>query len=171
MSSSTTSSTLSAIAHCWKINQDYASRLVNDLSDEQMILQPAPEGKAPSNHPAWTLAHLNTYIPIVGALLEGKPFDDPKDAPFGMQSKPEHDLSIYPAKAELIGEFAEGHETVSKLLASADPEILDQQVSLERWKSRMPNVATALLYLGMCHENQHLGQLSTWRRVQGMPSV
>lgn len=165
------SSVIDAIAHCWKQNQDYGQRLVADLSDEQMILQPAPEGKSPSNHPAWVLAHLNTYIPIIGALIEGKEFDDPKDAPFGMKSKPEHDLSVYPAKAELIGEYVAGHEQVTKLLDSATPSALEQPVSLERWKTRMPSVATALMYLAMCHENQHLGQVSTWRRVQGMPSV
>ena len=155
----------------WKKNEDYGIRLVADLADQQMILQPAPAGKAPSNHPAWIFAHLNTYIPIVAALIQGQDFEDPKDARFGMQSKPESDLSIYPAKSELLATFVQGHQNVSRLLESAKPQVLEQPVMLERWKTRMPTVAAALIYLGMCHENLHLGQLSAWRRIQGMPSV
>ena len=136
-----------------------------------MTWQPAPDGKAPANHPAWVLAHLNTYVPIVQALVQGQEFADPKDAPFGMQSKPEADANIYPGKTELLNEFVTGHEQVSKLLETADPAVLEQAVTLERWKARMPSVAAALVYLGMCHENLHLGQLSAWRRIQGLPSV
>lgn len=160
-----------AIALGWKNNLDYGQRLVSDLSEEQMILQPAPEGKAPANHPAWVLAHLNTYVPIVQALVQGEGFADPKDAPFGMQSKPETELNVYPAKADLLNDFVAGHERVADLLKSADASILEQAVTLDRWKNRMPTVASALVYLGMCHENLHLGQLSAWRRIQGMPSV
>lgn len=165
------SAIIEAISLGWNNNQDYGHRLVADLTNEQMILQPAPQGKAPCNHPAWVLAHLNTYIPIVAALIQGEEFEDPKDAPFGMQSAPQSDASIYPSKNELVSAFVNGHKQVSELLVSASPDILDRPVSLERWKQRMPTVAAALVYLGMCHENLHLGQLSAWRRIQGMPSV
>ena len=165
------SAIIEAISLSWKKNEDYGQRLVADLSDEQMILQPAPDGQAPANHPAWVLAHLNTYIPIVGALIQGEEFPDPKDAPFGMQSKPESELGIYPAKADLVQTFVTGHQQVAEFMENANPRVLERPVSLVRWQERMPSVAAALIYLGMCHENLHLGQLSAWRRIQGMPSV
>ena len=160
-----------AFALGWAKNQDYGQRLVADLTAEQMILQPAPTGKAPANHPAWVLSHLNTYIPIVSALILGQDFEDPKDAPFGMQSKPESDLEIYGSKDDLLNTFVDGHQNVTALLQSASADVLQNPVPLERWQTRMPTVAAALIYLGMCHENLHLGQLSAWRRIQGMPSV
>jgi hypothetical protein len=42
---------------------------------------------------------------------------------------------------------------------------------LPRWKEIMPTVGIALPYLLLVHENQHLGQLSAWRRVLGLPAV
>jgi hypothetical protein len=165
------SAIIQGLSHAWKKNSEYAERLVSDLYSEQMILQPAPEGKAAANHPAWILSHLNVYVPIINAMVQGVAFEDPKDHQFGMNSKPESDGAIYASKDDLLKEFVEGHESVAKLLESADASFLENDISLERWKSVMPKVGIALPYLMLLHENQHLGQLSAWRRIQGMPSV
>jgi len=130
-------SIIDGLLFSWQKNSDYAARLVSDLSDEQMMLQPAPEGKAAANHPAWILSHLNVYLPVIASVIQGENFDDPKSNQFGMDSKPEADPSIYASKDTLINEFVAGHENGHLLL----------------------------------HENGHLGQLSAWRRIQGMPSV
>jgi len=50
-------------------------------------------------------------------------------------------------------------------------DLLDQAVVLERWQQFMPTAGIALPYLMLVHENTHFGQLSAWRRVQGLPSV
>ena len=154
----------------WKKNLDYGQRLVADLTNEQMSIQLVENGK-PANHPAWVYSHLNVYIPIIEKLVLGETFDDPKGHPFGMQSKPESDGSIYAAKEELITAFVTGHEKVIEALESRGDACLDQPVSLERWREPMPTVAVALPYLMLVHENQHFGQISAWRRVQGLPSV
>ena len=43
---------IEGLLFCWKKNTDYAPKLVADLSDEQMLLQPAPSengcGQSPS---------------------------------------------------------------------------------------------------------------------------
>lgn len=155
----------------WEKNSEYAERLVADLSAEQMIAQPAPEGKAPSNHPAWILSHLNVYHPIIGSLIEGEKFEDPKGNQFGMDSKPQADGSIYASKDELISTFVAGHKSVTEKLKNASPDFFENEVMLERWKSSFPKAGYALPYLMLLHENLHLGQLSAWRRIQGMPSV
>ena len=93
-----------------KKNVDYATRLVADLGESQMIQQPAGLRPSPLNHPAWVLSHLNVYIPVMIALVRGEEFDDPKSHPFGMQSKPENDRSIYPLKNELVQTFVQGHD-------------------------------------------------------------
>ena len=155
----------------WKKNSDYAARLVSDLSDEQMMLQPAPEGKSPANHPAWIFSHLNIYLPVITSIIKGETFEDPKSNRFGMDSKPEADSAIYAGKDTLINEFVSEHEAIAKLLENAGPECLENEIVLERWKALFPTAAVALPYLMLLHENLHLGQLSAWRRIQGMPSV
>ena len=155
----------------WKKNSEYAEKLVSDLSEDQMIAQPAPDGKAPANHPAWVLSHLNVYHPIIGSLIAGEEFADPKGHQFGMDSKPEADGSIYQPKDQLIGTFVSGHDSVAKQIQSASPEFFENDVMLERWKATFPKAGFALPYLMLLHENLHLGQISAWRRIQGMPSV
>ncbi len=156
-----------SLLYSWGKNGDYASRLVADVPDDRMAHQPA----AAMNHPAWVLCHLNIYHPVIVALLRGQTFDDPKGHQFGMQSKPVADGSVYPAKNELIGAFTRGHDEVAQALRAADPSALDADMSLERWKPVMPKVGIALGYLMFLHESIHLGQISVWRRVQGLPSV
>lgn len=162
---------IKGLLYCWEKNSQYGPKLVADLSDDQMVLQPAPDGHAPSNHPAWVFSHLNVYLPVMQALIKGEDFEDPKQHPFGMLSKPEMDASIYKPKAELLDEFAQGHEQVKNLLSECSLEIFDQPVRLERWAAIMPTVGSALPYIMLNHENQHFGQISAWRRIQGLPSV
>ena len=155
----------------WSKNLDYGPKLVADLDEQQMVAQPAGVGEKPANHPAWVFSHLNAYLPVIEALIRGEEFADPKDHPFGMQSAPQSDRSIYASKEQLVSTFVQGHEVVRDLLESADESVLIRPVKLPRWENVMPKVGIALSYVMLNHENMHLGQLSAWRRVQGMPSV
>lgn len=158
-------------------NVDYAQRLVADLSDAQMVAQPShwSAEKMPAaglaNHPAWVLSHLNVYVPVMMSLIRGEEFPDPKLHPFGMQSKPQWDRAVYASKQELIGEFVAGHAKIAEMLSGADDRVLEQAVKLPRWAAIMPKVGLVLPYLLLVHENQHLGQVSAWRRVLELPAV
>jgi len=165
------SNALDGYVFCAKKNLAYGQQLVADLDQAQMTLQPAPAGEAASNHPAWVLSHLNVYLPLISLALEGKTFDDPKEHRFGMTSKPEADASIYESKEKLIGDYVAGHEKIISQLEAVDASVLAQPIQMARWQSVMPTVAVCLPYLLCNHENIHLGQLSAWRRIQGMPSV
>lgn len=155
----------------WQKNQDYAPKLVADLTAEQMVAQPASDPEAPANHPAWVLSHLNVYIPLICSIIKSEPFEDPKPHKYGMLSKPVADLSVYASKEELITEFLKGHKAVEELLGNADDSVYSQPVQLPRWKDVMPTAGVAIPYLMLNHENGHLGQVSAWRRIQGLPSV
>lgn len=154
----------------WQKNLDYGERLVADLHADQMVQQPVTEG-TPANHPAWILSHLNVYLPVIESLIRGEVFEDPRGHQFGMLSKPESSASVYPPREELVDAFRTGHERVAAALRECGADCFDQQVLLERWQQPMPTVGIALPYLMLVHENQHLGQLSAWRRVLGLPSV
>ncbi len=150
----------------WDRNADYAKRLVADLIESQMLLQPGG-----ANHPAWIFSHLNLYHPVLIAMLHGHQFEDPKIHKFGMQSKPLQDAALYGPKQPLIDAFIKGHNDVAATLREVGEAAMSLPMPLERWKAPFPKVGSIIGYLMHVHESTHLGQLSTWRRVQGLPSV
>ncbi len=155
----------------WDLNTAYAASLVADLTLEQMTGRPGDEVGPGLNHPAWILSHLSVYHPIVVALLRGEAFTDPKQHQFGMLSKPEADGSIYLPKEQLVAAYAAGRRAVVEALDEVTAETLEAPMSLERWRGRFPQAGSILPYLMAHHESLHLGQLSAWRRVQGLPAV
>ena len=157
--------------HAWNKNRIYGANLIADLDDSQMTLQLAPDGMAAANHPAWVYSHLNVYFPVMEAIISNEPFEDPKGHQFGMGSKPLSDASVYATKEQLMADFDSGHERVAQLLQQVGDEVLDYKIKLPRWEKVMPTAAFALPYLMLNHENIHLGQISAWRRIQGLASV
>lgn len=155
----------------WKGNLDYALRLVHDLGDSQIVLQPALH----MNHPAWVLCHLCHYHPAILALIVGESCPDPAqhpDAPrFDEGSTPVPDTAQYPNRRELLERFRLGHEEISEALADVTIERLNEPVALVRWQSLWGATGVALAYLMLMHESVHLGQVSAWRRAQGLPRV
>ena len=156
-----------SLLSAWRANGDYAQKLVADLVDEQMIIQPQPK----MNHPAWILSHLNAYHPVLIGLVRGQTPDDPILHRFGMKSHPEQDASLYGTKEQLIATFKQGHGELDELMQSVDVAVFEKRMPLERWQTRFPKVGSVLGYVMIAHEATHLGQLSVWRRVQGLPSV
>lgn len=161
-------SVIECLLFAWNQNADYGRDLIADLSDEQMIGQPSPVAM---NHPAWVISHLNAYLPIIQAVAEEQPFEDPQHHPFGMHSKPEMDASVYATREKLMNEFVDGHRAVTERLQGKDDAFLAHPVPLERWVSRMPTVGLLLTHLMVRHESVHLGQVSAWRRASGYPAV
>ncbi len=161
------SNAIEGLLFSWEKNLGYGQRLVADLTDGQMGVQPGPG----MNHPAWVLSHLNAYHPVIEHVIKGELFDDPVGHRFGMKSKPEADRSVYASKDELVADFVAGHKRIEEALRAADDSLWAQEVVLERWQQFMPTAGIALPYLMLVHENTHFGQLSAWRRVQGLASV
>ncbi|MCE9590427.1 MAG: DinB family protein [Planctomycetes bacterium] len=151
----------------WNRNLDYTRRLLADLPEDRLVFQPA----VGMNHPAWVLSHLCIYHAPMAGMLLNKPFEDPRDHRYGMKSKSLPDPSEYKPKAELLGDFERGHNTVAEALRVGGQDALEAATPLERWRTSMPQVGIVLNYLMILHESTHLGQVSAWRRVQGMPSV
>lgn len=152
-------------------NKSYGERLLSDLSNEQMTMQPAGDRELPTNHPAWTFSHMNIYLPVIQAVIKGEPFEDTKGHRFGQESQPQSDPSLYATRDEILQEWVNGHEQVCELLSNSTDAVFEQPIELERWREIMPNAGILLPYLMLNHENQHLGQISTWRRVMGLPRV
>jgi hypothetical protein len=160
---------VASIIYGWDNQLNYATALLADLSDEQMILRPG----GVMNHPAWVLGHISMYHPIVVDLLAGRTFADAKDdVVYGFAGQgPVDDLSVYGTKASIVKRYVDGHEQVAQALLAAQPSDFQRKPSLERWAKIYPTVEFMLPDLLLHHESLHIGQLSIWRRAAGLPGV
>ena len=158
----------------FRVHAGQGAKLVADLSAEQMTDQPgSPAQGLAVNHPAWILSHLNCYLPVAAELLEGGTPRDPKNDQFGMNSVPltGEAASVYAPRDELVGVWTAEHERVGGLIQNAGVDAFEREMPVERWREKFPTVGHVLGYLLIHHEGYHLGQLSAWRRVSGLPAI
>ena len=165
------SSIINGLVNSYQKNMEYNERLLSDLKQDQMAIQPPGDREQPVNHPAWAMSHMNIYLPVIQGVIKGELFEDPKDHKFGMNSQPETDGSLYPTRDEILSEWNAGHEKVCELLGNCDVSVFEQPVKLPRWAAIMATAGICLPYLMLNHENMHLGQISTWRRALGLARV
>lgn len=156
------------LLHVWNMNLAYAGRLVADLTDAQMTAQPAPG----MNHAAWVLGHLACTADMLGAMV-GVPPACPaawKEL-FDWNSSPTSDAARYPSKEALLAALSEAHARLAAALPSIPPSRWTEPTSIEEIRAFLPTLGDCLVFVMAAHENMHLGQLSAWRRVQGMGRV
>ena len=156
-----------SVLNTFAFNRTYAGMLVADLSDAQMTAQPGPG----MNHPAWVLGHLATTVDFGLELLGQKhALGEDWHAKFGNGSPPTAD-GDYPDKDTLLETLDAQHARFAAAFDGADQAALDAVMPLEDFRQLMPTVGDAMVFIATAHETTHLGQLSAWRRVQGLPSV
>ena len=146
-------------------------KLVADLSDEQLVIQPAPK----TNHAAWILGHLLLSDYSLRFLITGETvpefIDDAWKATYGGGSSPVADKSKYKSKAFYIEKLAIVREQIIAGLKKMAPADFQKEHPDPKRRERWPTVGHAIMFYGTWHESYHSGQLSTWRRVQGLPAV
>lgn len=158
-----------SIVYAWDNQLRLALRLMEDVTDAQVLLRPGGN----MNHPAWIFGHMSIYHPVMVGLINGVSFDDPKDDPiYGFAvTKTSDDPSVYSEKSAILEKYASGHEQVAQALLKATPGQLSALPSLPRWRETKQTVAFMLPDLMLHHESTHIGQLSIWRRAAGLPKV
>jgi uncharacterized damage-inducible protein DinB len=148
-------------------NLAYAKKLVADVDEEKMAYQPAPG----MNHPAWTLGHLARTGDVLLSMFDQAPLSPPQWKELhGRDSKPSADRSVYASKKDLVEALERSHEAVKAVLSHVDPKELEGPPPAP-YATRFPTKWTLLIHMMTGHEQVHLGQLSAWRRVQGMGAV
>ena len=124
-------------------------------------------------NPAWIVGHLGCASNMVGSMMGGasrvdldvwKPL-------FGGGSQPSTDTSAYPSWDELLSEFRAGHEGLVAAVSGVGDEQLAGPNPNDRMRETLPTVQDFLSFVLTGHVAMHLGQLSTWRRVQGQPPL
>jgi uncharacterized damage-inducible protein DinB len=146
-------------------------KLVADLSDEQLAVQPAPK----MNHAAWVLGHLLVVDYGFRQLITGQPADawvtDEVKALYGNKSEPVADKSKYKPKQWYLERMSPLREQITARLKAMTPADFDAPHPDPARRERFPTVGHMVTFYGTWHETYHSGQLSAWRRVQGWPAV
>ena len=146
-------------------------KLVADLTDEQIVKQPAPK----TNHPAWVLGHLLIVDHAFLNNITGKPvpawIDDAFRATYGGGSQPVADKSKYQPKQFYLERLSAVREQILTRLKQMRPEDFDAPHPDPKRRERFPTIGHAVFFYATWHEAYHSGQLSAWRRVQGLPPV
>lgn len=149
-------------------NVDYAKRLVADIADADLCAQPAPG----MNHAAWVLGHLTYVFNSMAGVFEVKtPLPDGWKELFNLSSKPLPERDKYPSKAALLAAYEASYAQIVELVRAATPESLEREFPNPRLKPLLPTVGVAMVHILTSHQAAHLGQLSAWRRAQGLPGV
>ena len=124
------------------------------------------------NHAAWIIGHLAYSSQFLATLFGADQTSTPGYAElFGMSSKPTDDPTRYPSKQQLLQALEAAHELSLQAMAKADDSVLQQPNPVEPLAKAAPTVGDLAVMLMTMHEGVHIGQLSAWRRAQGMPAV
>ena len=147
---------------------DYAGRLADGILEEQMDDQAAP-GMHP---PRWILGHLAIVYDYGVKLLGGAPITPPEwGKAFGPGSAPASCPSPAPSREHLLAALAQGNKELGELARQAAPEKLAGPHGFKPVEAALPTLADFLAHLMTTHACSHLGQLSAWRRLRGLPPV
>lgn len=165
------------IADAGTVSLRYAKRLLTGIPADRFARFSAP-GKhiVEANHPAFILGHLSLYPANVLRLLgqDNAPVQ-PTDryvALFSKDAKCQDDVHgiLYPSIHELSEVFMRGYETaLAAMRNAADSQLTAENPVDTPLKQVCPTLGSMLSFYLTGHIAMHLGQFSTWRRMEGMP--
>jgi hypothetical protein len=165
------------IADSLQLSLGYGERLLRDVPAARFPRFASPGGVAVhSNHPAFVYGHLSLYAPKILRLIghPTPPVPDQFEIRFSKDALciDDPDLDLYPAMAEVVEFFTEGHRMVSAALRSTPDDALQQSNPAEgKMKELFPPIGSTVAFYCGGHMMMHLGQMSAWRRMEGMPSA
>ena len=164
------------VADSLQLGLGYSERLAKDIEANKFARLAAPGGQiVESNHPAFIFGHLSLYAPqIAGQLRQIDSLPDAsedfkrvfsKDA----QCVDDAEGSIYPPMDEVMEKFFAGYRAVHSTLREVpDYVMLKDNPTGGRMSELFPTLGSLHGFYVGGHMMLHLGQLSAWRRMQGL---
>ncbi len=156
-----------------------SEQMLKGIARDRAARLPSAGGKTiQTNHPTWVYGHLSLYLSRTLDVL-GKPVDrwakpEGWEELFkaGSECKDDPDGTIYPDFETVSSFFLNGYKHVVGLLAEVDDEVFAKQNPAEgRMRELMPTVGGLVTFLMTSHPMMHLGQVSAWRRFEGLGSA
>ena len=165
------------IAQNCQFNLGYTDRLLKDVSAQQFARQARPGGQAVhANHPAFVLGHLSLYGPRIVEQLGGDAASVALDAAYvalftrDAPCRDDSEGTIYPTMQQLTDTYYRGYRAAIEVLHRADDaKFLEENPATGPVKQAFPTKGALHAFLCGGHMMVHLGQISVWRRMMGMP--
>jgi hypothetical protein len=162
------------IADSLQLSLGYAERLLKDVPAARAARFAAPGGTVvESNHPAFIYGHLSLYAPKILrqighpalAVPEGYDLRFSKDA----TCVDDVDGDLYPPFDEVVAFFVEGHRmTTAALRSTPDATFAQANPAEGRMRDLFPTIGSVQAFYCGGHMMMHLGQMSAWRRMEGL---
>jgi len=141
---------------------------VADLTDEEMILQPAGF----PNHAAWTLGHIiYSCHAIAGELGQKSSLPDDWETQFGYGSTPGTRVSERSRKTALLSALEEAGQRLRSALLETDEKSLTDPLPDAGDQEILSTKGHLFVQVVVGHTSYHAGQLTSWRRAIGRKPV
>ncbi|MEL6328729.1 MAG: DinB family protein [Planctomycetota bacterium] len=131
-------------------------------------------GPVRTNHPAFVYGHLTLYPAraLHCAGLESNPLRPPEgfEDLFGPNAECRDDAegTLYPGMDQVKSALYETTELCLEIIEGMKDEDLETPTAIERYRERFPTAGEAVAFLLGAHAAFHLGQVSAWRRIEGL---
>lgn len=164
------------LAASGKLGLLYAEKLLVGVAREKFARLARVGGQTvQSNHPAFVFGHLCLYPPRTLQLL-GKSAGETAIPPTydtlfksGAECRDDAAGTIYPSMDELTGRFFSAYRAAVSATESADDAVFAKPNPAEgRSRELFPTIGAAIGFSLGGHVQNHLGQISAWRRMMGM---
>jgi hypothetical protein len=147
---------------CFDQSLSFMLKSVEDLSDEEMFLQPP----GVPNHAAWTLGHVICSCQEMAAEMGVERWLAPDwESRFGYGSTPLPASCM--SKAELLAAALDASDRLRTALLELDERKLSEPLPDEAARNILPTISHALVQIVAAHSAFHAGQLAAWRRAIG----
>jgi len=162
------------IADSLQLSLGYADRLLKGIAADRFPRFAVVGGQTvESNHPAFVYGHLSLYAPKILHQIgsPAPPVPEHFEIRFSKDAKcvDDLDLDLYPSMDEIVTFFLEGHRMVMGALRSIPDDVFQQPNPAEgRMKELFPTIGSVQTFYCGGHMMMHLGQVSAWRRMEGL---
>ena len=157
-----------------QLNLGYARRMLTDVGADRFARLSSPGGvTVQSNHPAFIYGHLSIYAPRIIEDLGGTApaIPDGFVELFAKDStcQDDPDGNIYPSQGAVTDFFFKGYEAASAALLSADDALFQSPNPLGgAMAEKFPSLGSLHNFYVGGHVMIHMGQMSAWRRMEGL---
>ena len=157
---------MTSVLHSFSYSLDFLREQIADIDELQMVAQP----NGMPNHPSWVLGHLTFSCQAIGGEIGvGAWLPTSWSQQFGTGSVPTPDASTYDAKDVAILSLADAERRITSAVKSLNDAKLDAPLPDEEYRHILPTIRHAVTQVLVAHTANHVGQLTIWRRMMGLP--
>jgi hypothetical protein len=167
------------IADSLELGLGYAERLLAGVTPDQFARFAAPGGQQiASNHGAFLYGHLALYSPRIVGQLGGDAAAVTPPARYGelfskdAVCRDDPSGTLYPSMDEIVQQFFGGYRAaVLALRGASDAAFAAPNPLGGPLAERFPTLGSMHAFYAGGHLMVHLGQMSAWRRMWGLPAA